>query len=217
MRTNYWFIILCAISYSLTSCGQTNETISTIEHGEIEGLIYKNEQFNLKIGIPENWYFMNENQRAFVVKRNIGSIIKKDSESKKVVELISEKNALIFAIFKFSPDTIMEVNPNMTIAVTNISEYLDLQDLEYAVEQAIDGINEMSDLFEFEEERTEIIINNKIFRGYKFEVTAKEMTANYESFIGNYDNFNIQITVSFNDESEKKELFNILKNIRTLN
>jgi len=148
-------------------------------------------------------------------KQNVQNIMSERGMKNKVVEISLEETALIFTIFKFKPDTIIEVNPNMTIAVANISNYPSLKNIDYAVDQTIEGIREFNNNFVIEEDLFDVQINNKRFIGYSSTVTLNEMTANYESYLGNYDDFNIVITISFKSETEKQELLEIVKGIKT--
>lgn len=198
--------IFCVIN----SCTQESKTI---EYGQIIGNTYQNKQFDLSINIPEGWYYLDKNRTSILAKKNVEKIFQESDYSEEYVQTTLEHVALIFTSFKFRPDTIIEVNPNITIAVTNISEYPKLKDINYAIEQAKSGIKEINGNFTFGDEIVKIIINEREFKGYKSSITYNNMTANYESYLSNYGDFNLQITISFKSKLEKKELLTILKHI----
>lgn len=170
----------------------------------------------MSIKIPEKWYFIDKNKREILAKKNLKSVISEDEDSKEYIDVATEKTALIFTIFKYPMDTIMEVNPNITITATNISETPDLKDIEHAIEQTKEGIKEVSDYFTFEDDKIETTINDKTFKGYKFSVTINQMTGYYQSYLANYEDYNLLITISYKNEADKKRLLQVLNNIKTV-
>ena len=212
MRRCISVIILMNILF-LNSCAQENKEI---EYGQLIGNNYQNEQFDLSINIPEDWYFIDKNRRPMLAKKNAERILANTDKPEEYIETTIEKTALIFTIFKFRPDTLIEVNPNITITATNIGEYPKLKDVKYAIEQTKAGLKEINQNFIFGNEVIAINVNQKEFKGYKSSVTINNLTANYESYLSNYEDFNILITISFKTESERKELINILKQISRL-
>jgi len=212
MKIFYKLLIPIFAIMSLYCCAQKD---SAIEYGRFVSNTYTNNQFNLSIVVPDEFYFMDKNSRSILSKQNVENIIDNSELPKKIIETTFEETAPIFTIFKFKPDTIIEVNPNMTITVTNISQYPNLKNIEYAVDQTIEGVKEFNTNFVIEEGVFDVQINNNNFTGYNSKITVNQMTANYESYLGNFDDFNMVITISYKTEIEKQELLEILNGIKT--
>ncbi len=204
-----FFIMLNCIP----SCAQEKKGI---ELGQFDGSTYVNQQFDLSIEIPESWYFMDKDQRSMAAKKNAKKMLETNADQEQILELSLESTALIFAIFKYKPDTIMEVNPNMTITATNIEKTPNLKDLDYALEQSKTGMKEMGLPIEIKDTIIEAEINKKQFKGFNSTITYNGMSANYESYLGNFDKHNLLITISYKNEIQKAELLNILNSIRTI-
>jgi len=213
--SRYINVLISFFSIMCYCCSAQND--ATIEYGTLVNGTYSNDQFDLSIVVPEEFYFMDKSNRTFLVKKNVEAFVSDSEISEKIIESTTEEKALIFAIFKFSPDTLMEVNPNMTITVMNISEFPTLKNIEHAVGQTIDGMREVNNGFVISEELLDLQINDKKFKGFNSTITMNELTAHYESYLGNYNDFNMLITVSYKTEIEKKELLQIVKGIKSLN
>ena len=207
MKNKILFVVLVLLIFFFHACFQKS---TKIELGKFNQNKYVNEQFDLLIEVPENYFFLDQNQRRSLSKTNMESII----EDKEQVEYSLKKSALIFTIFKFNPDTIIEVNPNITITATNISGLPELEDSGYAVQEAMSALKEMNKRFVFDNQTFEFEINDKKYTGFNSSITVDDMTANYSSFMGNFDNFNLTITISFKNEKQKSELLKIIKNIK---
>ena len=206
-------IILIVLVNGLISCAQK---IHGIEYGQLNGTVYGNKQFNLAIEIPENWYYIDKENKQFLAKQNIREIYKDQPDSEQIVKRSTENTTLIFTIFKYKPDTLIEVNPHITITATDISKTPNLKNLEYTIEQIKEGFKEINSAFQFENEIIETAINDKIYKGYQSSITINGMSANYESFLGNFGNYNLLMTISFKDEDQKAELKGIIEKIKEL-
>jgi len=207
MKCKHIIILLVLVS-QFFSCKLIN---SRIDLGSKNDSIYTNDQFDLSIEIPEGWYFIDNQLRKKIAQQNFKKILNSIDDKDEYLEVLKNDLYTIFTLFKFRPDTIIEVNPNIVITATNISNHNKLREIDYAIERAKESLKEVNNNFQFDNEFFEIEIDKKTFKGYESNITINNLSANYETYMKNYDSYNLTITISFSNESEKIELRNILK------
>jgi hypothetical protein len=61
-------LLFTLLILTIISCGQPTEEF---DYGKLNGTLYSNSYFNIKIQIPENWFFVDREGRAEMIKENI--------------------------------------------------------------------------------------------------------------------------------------------------
>lgn len=187
-----------------------------IEYGQLDGIHYTNDQFNLNIELLEGWHFIKaQNNRQFG-ENNLKNIFGDAAVAEKNTKHVLENAALIFTLLKYDPKEGRAINPNMTITASNISETPQLANLDHAIQLAQEGFMQSGLDIQFQEELFDYEINQKNFRAFKYRVINDFGEAYYESYLGNYGIYNLLITISFADEAEREELSGIIASIKEI-
>ncbi len=203
--------ILLGILLITDSCGQKKEKFT---NGQVNGDVYSNDFFKISMPIPLGWYYFDNDGLPKLVEENIERLNIQDKEQAKQVEDQKENVKMIFALFKYKPDTIIEVNPNITLTATRISQYQELKNIDYAIKAGQKEMTSMNPNFSFDKDIYTLTIGNKQFKGYHAVYSADGLTANYEMMIANFDNYNLNITYSYKDTADKDRLFEIIKGVK---
>ncbi|MFM8835122.1 MAG: hypothetical protein ACKOEV_16090, partial [Cytophagales bacterium] len=116
--------------------------------------------------IPLGWYYFDNDGLPKLVEENIERLNIQDKEQAKQVEDQKENVKMIFALFKYRPDTIIEVNPNITLTATKISQYQELKNIDYAIKAGQKEMTSMNPNFSFDKDIYTLTIGNKQFKGY---------------------------------------------------
>lgn len=204
-------LVLLFLIPIINSCGQTDKNF---DYGQLNGTIYENSYFGIQLKVPENWYFIDKDGRTEIAKENIDRFTKDNPEQNKLIQEAQDFTASIFTLFKHSPDTVIEVNPNITIVATKIKSYPKLKNIEYAIKLGQKGMKEANPAFIFDDKIFDKYFDKALFKGYNANITIDGKTAHYDLYLANFNEYNINLTISYGNEKQKAELYSVLENIK---
>ena len=111
------YLLFALLTLTFSSCGQQTEKF---DYGKLNGTLYSNSYFKISVKIPENWFFVDKDGRAQIIKENIDRLTKDNPTYNQQMQGAKDFSAQIFTLFKYPPDTLIEVNPNITMTATKI-------------------------------------------------------------------------------------------------
>ena len=210
-------LLLGLLSFFLSCQPSTSQsTVKGIDLGKMENATYFNGQFNLAIPLPAGWHFVRDENTAKIAEQNVENVfegIKHEAHT----EYVLEKVALIFTLFKYDPSEGRVVNPNMTITATDIRDAPESANVDRVIRDIKEGFLETGIDVAFSDTPLDEVINKHIFKGYSFAVTNEYGSAKYESYVANYGDYNLLITISYTNGIEREELIEVIRNIEELN
>ncbi len=89
--------ILC-LSVPIIGCG--NKATQEVDPGTVEGWIYRNNYFGLRMPIPTNWYVMSDIALKQIPKRGISAVAGDDRELKRELRASASRTVYLLGTFR---------------------------------------------------------------------------------------------------------------------
>ena len=207
MRSLLFFFLL----FTLAGCDQSEKTF---DYGKIKNGVYKNDYFDFKIPIPQNWDVRNDEQMQ-QLQKNGGEVM--SGNNKELAEKIAEADAtaILLTVFKNKTDTTAtEFNPSFIILSENIQGTPGVKMGKDYLDQAKYLMQQSKMPYHFAPDYSTEMIGNKEFdrMDVSFDGQAGNVQQSYYAILVN--NFALSIIISYGDTKQKAELKGIINKIK---
>src|SRR5690606_31893738 len=211
----YWLILLVA-PLILPSCKNKEEKNlpNNFDYGRYENGVYSNKFFDLEVFIDPNWSVQTTEQLDNLMKRGQRVIAGDDDNLKAAIDAADVNVASLFAAFKHgigSPET---VNPSIMIVAENVSSYSGIKNGEDYLKKAKQLLNQGQFHVEFSDEIVQQKIGSVYFYKLEANMSILDKTITQELYAALIHGFCLSIAVSYNNESSREEVHEILENIK---
>jgi hypothetical protein len=86
--------------------------------------------------------------------------------------------------------------------------------MNYAIKLGQQGLKEANPGFTFSNNTFDRKFDKTLFKGFHASLTIEDMRANYDVYIANFNDYNLNLTISYKDEKQKEELYKILQTMK---
>lgn len=193
--------------------GQSDKPAESFDYGNIEKNVYRNDYFGLNITFDTTWFVKDKKQKKEMREAGKKLITGDDKVMKAVIKASEVNVANIFTIFKYEHGAPVDFNPSFAAVAENIKKSPGIKngkDYLFHVRKFL----KLSQLkHTFEKEIYQRKIGSKKFWVLETNINYLGQVIKQEYIYKIFKRFTLSFIMAYNSEEQKKELYQLLKDI----
>ena len=199
----------------MVSCKQSTKIPENFDYGKIENGVYSNSYFNFEIPVPDKWVVQSKEQVEQIKKAGQDLITEKNKEIGSLVKTSDVRTAILLTAFKNRTDTFMgQFNSSFMILSENLGSISGIKTGKDYLLHAKGLMQQSGMAYKFPSGIYSEKVGNREFDVMDVVMTVKEMEVQQSYYSVIDKKFALNIIISFIGDEQKKELINIINNIR---
>ena len=207
---HFIFILLILLGISTVAFGQGNA--GKIDFGSIEGSVYRNRYFGLKLTIPEKWQVQDDETKKQITAVGKKAIAGSNKELEKSLDASLLNSLNLLAVFKYPLNSGATANPSFACLAEKNNQLPSITSREYVL--SMKSLMQQSKLpYKFEQ-----AIYSQSLGGREFTVLPTQITFNGVLFYQNYyltimKGYALTFIVTYTTDEDLKSLEAVLKSV----
>ena len=201
--------------FVVAACKQSPKIPENFDYGKIENGVYSNSYFNFEIPVPGKWVVQSKEQVEQIKKAGQDLIAEKNKDIASMVKASEVRSAILLTAFKNRADTFTgQFNSSFMILSENLGSISGIKTGKDYLQHAKNLMQQSGMSYQFPSGFYSEKVGNREFDVMDVVMTVKE-TEVQQSYYSVIDKkFALNIIISFIGDEQKKELINIINNIR---
>lgn len=205
--------ILFAIS--ILSCTKKEKNLpDNFDFGTTEQGVYTNDYFDLEIQFDPSWSVQDKQQVNNLVESATDISMKDNQNLKSIVKASMVNSAYLLTIFKYEVGSPVEFNPSFMAIAENTKNFPGIKNGGDYLFHAKNLLDQTNLEYRYEKEVFEKEISNANFHILEAKIDVGDRTVTQEYYATVSNGFSLSFIVSYMNESERDELYQIIKNIK---
>jgi hypothetical protein len=214
MKSLLNIILFIPLFFLAIGCTSEQKNLPTdFDYGTIGDGTYSNKFFEFELTFNPHWFVQNKEQMNDLVERGSELTAGNDKFMKAAVKASQINTAYLFTIFKHEMGSAVTFNPSFMSIAENISKTPGIKSGKDYLFHVKNGLKQSQVDYNFEEEIYKSKILEKDF--YVLEsymmVMGNTITQEYYSKVA--DGFCLSFIVTYSNEEEREELYEILESV----
>jgi len=196
----------------------SNKIPDEFDYGSVKNGAYKNAFFDMIIPINNDWNV--QSQEKFDQFAEIGTEVLFEDNEKIKEDLKSSKitTANLLAVFKYTDKQVLDYNikfnPSLVLLAENLKGFNQIRTGKDYIEISKGLLEEASIDYSFDDDYESITVSGVKFDILKFSAEYYGITFKQEIIATIKNNFCLLFTLSYSEEDDRTELYQILKSIK---
>ena len=198
----------------IVSCKLEHKIPENFDYGQAENGVYTNSFFDLKVVYGKDWKVQNKESVERLTEQGEELIAGDNERLKQQIKISKISTAYLFTAFKYEMGSTVSFNPSIMIIAENIRNKVLGGTSKTYLAKIKKGLEQSQIPYSFKEKLKTRAIGDLEFEMLeaKVEVPAAQITQEYYTTVKN--GFYLNFIVSYSDQEQKKELYQVLKKIK---
>ena len=194
------------------SCGKEKNIPKDFDYGQIvRGNIYKNDFFSMRVQFDPSWAIQGRKEMASLTNAGKDMLSGDDKKLNEALDASLVNVAELFMVFKFEPGSIAEFNPSFLVNAENLKMFPSVRDPKDYLSQAKKLFKNAKMNFAYRQDDYNIKIGGVDFVCMELENLNYGIYQDY--FVTIRNGFALALIVSYANENDKNELYDIIDNV----
>ncbi len=208
-------IICLIIVISTLSCtGQEKKLPNDFDFGKTEKGSYKNDFFQMEISFNPDWVIQDKQQMNNLVEMGSEIVVGDNKNLKSAVKASMVNTAYLLTIFKYELGSAVEFNPSFMVVAENTKNFPGIKNGSDYLFHARKLLEQSQMEYHFEKDVFEKRIGKANFHVMEAKLDYLNKTIVQEYMTTVSKGFSLSFIVSYTNEDEKNELYEIIKKIK---
>ncbi|OJJ23072.1 hypothetical protein BKI52_01590 [marine bacterium AO1-C] len=209
-----WIIGLFVLFTISVSLGQSNTQEKVFDYGWIENNVYKNKYFGLEIAFDTAWFVKNKKQMLQIQKAGREFTAQNDKRLKAIIKASEVNTANLFMMFKYGEEYAADFNPSFAVVAENIKHLPQIKTGKTYLFHLKNLLKLGKLTYIFDKELYQRKVGSKKFWVLDAEARHLGLKIRQEYLSAVFKGFTLSFIISYIDDVQKKELHNLLDNIK---
>ncbi|WP_027420718.1 hypothetical protein [Crocinitomix catalasitica] len=206
------YLIIAITTLSCTS-EQTNLP-EEFDFGKTENGLYTNDFFNLEIKFNPNWVVQDKQQMNNLIEKGGDLVTGDDQNLKAIVKAAKVNTAYLLTIFKYEAGSVVGFNPSFMVVAENTKSSPGIKNGKDYLFHVKKLLEQTQIEYIFDKEVYEKTIGTSIFHVLEAKTNIMDKTIVQEYITTITNGFSLAYIISYVDEDEKNELYEIIDQIK---
>ena len=207
-------ICLFIVTVFLSCSNQEKKLPENFDFGKTENGSYKNDYFGMEVFFNPNWIVQDKQEMNNLIEQGSDLVTGDNKSLKSIVKASQVNTAYLFAVFKHEVGAAVEYNPSFMIVAENTKNFPGIKNGKDYLFHAKKLMKQTQMSYSFEKEVFEQTIGRSLFHNMetKLDYMGKTIIQEYISTVNK--GFSLCFIISYTNEEEKNELYDVINNIK---
>jgi len=203
---------------SMPGCNKTRKIPKDFDYGTWTGSTYRNDFFGFSITVPEGWYVSGEAEMKSIMKEGQALLedVTNKAEMKKQMKMADISTANLFMAARYSTEKAIELeesNPNIVLIAENLASVGQKTDRAKYVNLLRQNLTKSMPGVVIKSETTKSI-GGQEFTALQIQFSTQGILISQEHLVCVKNNFAVIFGLTALDDSEKKQLDDIMATLK---